>query len=116
MSAPLTILRSTDKAGLMHTADVHADLADASSICNCCTDCCYPHLASERLGVADVWPVRRYVAGIDTDALQVVRPLRPALPVRRHRVQLQTAGRSSTPRCAAAAASARRAAARTPSR
>ncbi len=63
----LTILRSTDKAGLMHTADVHADLADTSSICNCCTDCCYPHLASERLGATDAWPVRRYVAGIDTD-------------------------------------------------
>ena len=40
---------------------------DTSSICNCCTDCCYPHLAAERLEVSDAWPVRRYVARIDMD-------------------------------------------------
>jgi len=59
------ILRSTDKAGLMHTADYAGDPVAATSICNCCTDCCYPHLAAERLGVGDVWPVRRHVARID---------------------------------------------------
>jgi Pyruvate/2-oxoacid:ferredoxin oxidoreductase delta subunit len=63
----LEILRQTDKAGLMHTSDLHADLAASSSICNCCTDCCYPHLAAERLGVEDVWPVRRHIARIDMD-------------------------------------------------
>jgi len=62
------ILRRTDKAGLMHTADVQDDVADTSSICNCCVDCCYPHLAAERLQVSDAWPVRRYIAGIDMDA------------------------------------------------
>ena len=62
------ILRATDKAGLMHTADLQDDVADTSSICNCCTDCCYPHLATGKLGTGDVWPVRRYVAGIDMDA------------------------------------------------
>ena len=61
------ILRTTDKAGLMHTADVRDDVARTSSICNCCTDCCYPHLASERLEAGEVWPVRRYVARIDRD-------------------------------------------------
>jgi Pyruvate/2-oxoacid:ferredoxin oxidoreductase delta subunit len=61
------ILRATDKAGLMHTADLQDDVADTSSICNCCTDCCYPHLASARLEVSDVWPVRRHVASIDMD-------------------------------------------------
>jgi Pyruvate/2-oxoacid:ferredoxin oxidoreductase delta subunit len=61
------ILRSTDKAGLLHTADVQDDVARTSSICNCCTDCCNPHLAAERLGASDVWPVRRYVARIDVD-------------------------------------------------
>ena len=63
----VAILRATDKAGLMHTADVRDDLADTSSICNCCTDCCYPHLASARLEAGDVWPVRRHVARIDMD-------------------------------------------------
>ena len=59
------ILRVTDKAGLMHTADLQDDPAGSSSICNCCTDCCYPHLASERLEASDVWPVRRHLAHID---------------------------------------------------
>jgi Pyruvate/2-oxoacid:ferredoxin oxidoreductase delta subunit len=63
----VAILRSTDKAGLMHTADLHDDPGDTAAICNCCTDCCYPHLATERLGMGDVWPVRRHVAHIDAD-------------------------------------------------
>jgi Pyruvate/2-oxoacid:ferredoxin oxidoreductase delta subunit len=61
------ILRAADKAGLMHTSDLQDDLADSSSICNCCTDCCFPQLAAERLGMSDVWPVRRHVARIDAD-------------------------------------------------
>jgi Pyruvate/2-oxoacid:ferredoxin oxidoreductase delta subunit len=61
----VTILRTTDKAGLMHTADIQDDVAHTSSICNCCTDCCYPHLAAERLEASDFWPVRRHVAVID---------------------------------------------------
>ena len=63
----LQILRVTDKAGLMHTAQFGGDPATGGAICNCCTDCCYPHLATEKLGTADVWPVRRYVARIDMD-------------------------------------------------
>jgi Pyruvate/2-oxoacid:ferredoxin oxidoreductase delta subunit len=62
------ILRAADKAGLMHTSDYDGDAAASTSICNCCTDCCYPHLAAERLGTDDVWPVRRYVARIDMEA------------------------------------------------
>ncbi len=64
----IAILRETDKAGLMHTADYRGDPTTAGAICNCCTDCCYPHLATDRLGTSDVWPVRRYVAAIDEDA------------------------------------------------
>lgn len=63
----LDILRATDKAGLMHTADVGDHPADSSAVCNCCTDCCFPHLAAERLGVSEAWPVRRHVACIDID-------------------------------------------------
>jgi len=62
------ILHTTDKAGLMHTSDYAGDPGAATSICNCCTDCCYPHLAGERLAMGDVWPVRRHVASIDLDA------------------------------------------------
>ena len=64
----IDILRRTDKAGLMHTAQFSGDPASGGSICNCCTDCCYPHLATEKLEARDVWPVRRYVASIDLDA------------------------------------------------
>ena len=61
------ILRRADKAGLMHTDYVSSRASDPHAICNCCTDCCFPHLATERLGAGDVWPVRRYVAAIDLD-------------------------------------------------
>jgi Pyruvate/2-oxoacid:ferredoxin oxidoreductase delta subunit len=64
----IQILRSADKTGLMHTSDYTGDPAAATSICNCCTDCCYPHLAGDRLGVGDSWPVRRHVASIDLEA------------------------------------------------
>ena len=64
----VAVLRATDKAGLMHTADYAGDPAVAGAICNCCTHCCYPHLATEKLGTGDVWPVRRHVASIDLDA------------------------------------------------
>jgi len=63
----VAILRATDKAGLMHTADLRDDAAGSSGICNCCVDCCYPHLASERLESSDAWPVRRHVARIDME-------------------------------------------------
>ena len=61
------ILRQTDKAGLMHTADLRERPGGTTSVCNCCTDCCYPHLAAERLQTGDVWPLRRHVAAIDMD-------------------------------------------------
>ena len=83
----IEILRETDKAGLMHTADYHGDPATAGAICNCCTDCCYPHLATDRLGTSDVWPVRRYVAEIDEAACTRLWQVRPALPVRGHHVR-----------------------------
>ena len=59
------ILLQADRAGLMHTADLHEDPAASTAICNCCTDCCYPHLAAGRLGTEDVWPVRRHLAHIE---------------------------------------------------
>jgi Pyruvate/2-oxoacid:ferredoxin oxidoreductase delta subunit len=66
----VAVLRATDKAGLMHTADYAGDPATAGGVCNCCADCCYPHLATERLGAGDVWPVRRHVASIDLVACE----------------------------------------------
>jgi len=57
----VTVLRQADAEGLMHTAYL-TSLHGHHGICNCCSDCCFPILAGERLGAADVWPVRRHVA------------------------------------------------------
>jgi Pyruvate/2-oxoacid:ferredoxin oxidoreductase delta subunit len=67
----LEILRAADRAGLLHTDYVGRSAGDLHAICNCCTDCCFPHLAAERLGVTDVWPRRRYVAHITSDSCVV---------------------------------------------
>jgi Pyruvate/2-oxoacid:ferredoxin oxidoreductase delta subunit len=61
------VLREADRAGLMHTAYAGRKADDATAVCNCCTDCCYPHLAARRLGVSDIWPVRRHRARVDAD-------------------------------------------------
>jgi ferredoxin len=58
------ILREADAAGLMHTGIAGRAAGEAGWICNCCTDCCFPHLAAERLGVAAVWPRRRHRAEV----------------------------------------------------
>jgi ferredoxin len=63
------ILREADGAGLTHTDYVGlGGESDPHAICNCCTCCCQPHLAAERLGVGDIWPRRRYVARLVPDA------------------------------------------------
>lgn len=58
------VLRQADREGLMHTACFESTNGH-HGICNCCRDCCFPILAGEKLGAADVWPVRRHVAVID---------------------------------------------------
>jgi ferredoxin len=64
----IDILREADAAGLMHCDYVgFGGTADPHAICNCCTDCCQPQLASVRLGVSDVWPRRRHVARLLPD-------------------------------------------------
>jgi ferredoxin len=54
------ILRRADRAGLMHTGFASPAPGEAGGVCNCCADCCFPHLAAERLDAAAVWPRRRY--------------------------------------------------------
>jgi len=34
----------------------------AVGMCNCCADCCYPHVLAERLNSQKIWPTSRYVA------------------------------------------------------
>jgi ferredoxin len=62
----IEVLRDADRHGLMHTGGVMASEHGAAflsrAICNCCADCCFPHLTAERLGAVKVWPRSRYVA------------------------------------------------------
>jgi Pyruvate/2-oxoacid:ferredoxin oxidoreductase delta subunit len=62
------VLRETDAAGLMHTDYIGRSAGDPHAICNCCTDCCFPHLAAARLGIEHEWPRRRHLAVVDDDA------------------------------------------------
>ena len=57
----IEVLHQADREGLMHTAYL-SSLHGHHGICNCCSDCCFPILAGERLAAADVWPARRYRA------------------------------------------------------
>ena len=64
------VLREADRAGLMHTGEAAGVVPDSwkpTAICNCCTDCCYPHLAAERLDTQGEWPRSRYVAALHRD-------------------------------------------------
>jgi Pyruvate/2-oxoacid:ferredoxin oxidoreductase delta subunit len=63
----IQILRQSAREGLMHTAYLSSTHGH-HGICNCCSCCCFPILAGEKLGAADVWPVRRYLAVVDTEA------------------------------------------------
>jgi len=59
------ILRETDVAGLTHTDYLGRSAGDLHAICNCCTDCCFPHRAAKLLDAESVWPRRRHLAVID---------------------------------------------------
>lgn len=57
------IVQDANKAGLMQTGEV-AEVGGVitGAVCNCCTDCCYPHLVSARLGAEKLWPRSRHLA------------------------------------------------------
>ncbi len=68
----IMILRQSDEEGLMHTAYL-ASKHGHHGICNCCSCCCFPILAGEKLGAADVWPVRRHIAVVEPEACTLCR-------------------------------------------
>ena len=80
------IVRDANKAGLMQTGEVaESDGVITGAICNCCADCCYPHLVSTRLGAEKLWPRSRYLARRLPDLCTGLRTLRSALSLRRVR-------------------------------
>ena len=58
------IVSMANKNGLMQSGEVgiteDGDIRGA--ICNCCTDCCYPHKLAEHRNAQNLWPLSRYVA------------------------------------------------------
>jgi len=63
----IEILRETDAAGLTHTDYLGRKAGEAHAICNCCTDCCFPHRAAALLDAERVWPRRRHLAVVDRE-------------------------------------------------
>ncbi|MGO8684288.1 MAG: ATP-binding protein [Thermoleophilia bacterium] len=60
----IEVLHEADRKGLMHTGYLDS-LHGHHGICNCCTDCCFPLVAAQRLAAEAAWPRRRHVASID---------------------------------------------------
>lgn len=60
------ILRDAHQAGLMHSGELLRDGDKIQgAICNCCSDCCFPHLVAEELGAQKLWPRSRHMARRD---------------------------------------------------
>jgi len=60
----LDIVKEANKNGLMQSAELGLDKQGrmTGALCNCCSDCCFPHQLSQRLYAQKYWPLSRYVA------------------------------------------------------
>ena len=58
------IVRDANKKGLMQSGELGRDEKGklTGAVCNCCPDCCFPHLLAKERGVEKLWPVSRYLA------------------------------------------------------
>ena len=58
------IVLKSNKDGLMQNAEIslNPDGSFSGAICNCCSDCCFPHQLAEKRDAAKLWPLTRYVA------------------------------------------------------
>jgi len=65
----LSIVKKANKIGLMQSAEIGLDDQGniTGALCNCCNDCCFPHLLSKRCNVEKFWPISRYVANSPTE-------------------------------------------------
>jgi ferredoxin len=64
------IIREANRKGLMQSGETGLDAEGniTGALCNCCADCCYPHLLADRLDAAGYFPLSRYVARHLTEA------------------------------------------------
>jgi Pyruvate/2-oxoacid:ferredoxin oxidoreductase delta subunit len=60
----LDIVKEANKNGLMQSAELGLDKLGriTGALCNCCSDCCFPHKLSQGLNVQKYWPISRYKA------------------------------------------------------
>ena len=60
----LDIVKEANNNGLMQSAELGLDKQGrmTGALCNCCSDCCFPHQLSQRLNAQKYWPLSRYVA------------------------------------------------------
>ena len=58
------IIRQANKKGLVQSGELALNEKGklSGAICNCCTDCCFPHLMAQELNAQKIWPQSRWVA------------------------------------------------------
>jgi ferredoxin len=64
------IMQAANRKGLMQSGEIAVELDGTvgGALCNCCADCCFPHLLAERLRAEKLWPLTRYQARVDLNA------------------------------------------------
>ncbi len=64
------IVKEANKKGLMQSGELGWDKNGnlEGAICNCCPDCCFPHLLARDLKAEKIWPKSRYSAEWIQDA------------------------------------------------
>ncbi|MCP4718125.1 MAG: hypothetical protein GY860_01595, partial [Desulfobacteraceae bacterium] len=57
------ILAQSNKKGLMQSGELGWDTQGKikGAICNCCPDCCFPHILALEKNAAKIWPLSRYI-------------------------------------------------------
>jgi ferredoxin len=58
------IVGRANKKGLMQSGELGWDTQGnlMGALCNCCPDCCFPHLLAKQTNAEKIWPLSRYIA------------------------------------------------------
>ena len=66
----LTIVGNANRQGLMQSAELAVDGQGRldGALCNCCSDCCFPHQLATALEADKIWPLSRYRAQPPSEA------------------------------------------------
>ncbi len=66
----LSIVKEANRQGLMQSAELAVDGQGRldGALCNCCSDCCFPHQLARVLDAQKIWPLSRYLAELAPEA------------------------------------------------